>query len=173
MRVDVKQPETKVLAEPEGPFLTAPAPAILRDELQSMVLRDLLGPAGGPEEELDVDRVHERYLVGLLAPNQLQTMPEEQDELGIADEESPESTASDNGASQVPGLVPSSLGLSFCVAPEASELLVTANWGQYVREHSETLLTNKGKPKIIWKRKARGDKAETILLREGRLQKTS
>lgn len=37
---------------------------------QSMVLRGLLGPAGGSEEELDVERVHERYLVGLLAPNQ-------------------------------------------------------------------------------------------------------
>ncbi len=170
MRVDVKQAETKVLAAPEGPFLVAPEAAILRDELQSMVLRDLLGPAGGPEEELDVDRVHERYLVGLLAPNRLQTMPEEQDELGIADEESQENAASDNGASQVPGLVPSSLGLSFCASADASELRVTASWGQYVKERSETLLTSKGNPKMVWRRKARGGQAELISLREGPLR---
>lgn len=59
--MDVRQEETKVLALSEGPFLAVPSVAILRDELQSMVLHDLLGPAGGPEEELDVERVHERY----------------------------------------------------------------------------------------------------------------
>lgn len=168
--MDVRQEETKVLALSEGPFLAAPAAAILRDELQRMVLRDLLGPAGGPAEELDVDRVHERYLVGLLAPNQLQTMPEEQDELGLSDEESLENVASDNGASQVPGLVPSSLGLSFCVSAEASELRVIANWGQYIKEHSATLLTSKGNPKMVWRRKARGGQAVTIVLREGPLR---
>jgi len=42
----------------------------VRDELTSMVVKDLLGPAGGPEEELSQweDRVRERYLVGMLAP---------------------------------------------------------------------------------------------------------
>ena len=35
-----------------------------------MVIRDLLGPAGGPEEELNQyeDHVYQRYLVGMLAP---------------------------------------------------------------------------------------------------------
>ena len=33
-----------------------------------MVLKDLLGPVGGPEEEIDEPSVRDRYLVGMLAP---------------------------------------------------------------------------------------------------------
>jgi hypothetical protein len=42
----------------------------IRDELEKAVLADLLGPAGGEEEEVDEDSVSDRYLVGLLAPLQ-------------------------------------------------------------------------------------------------------
>lgn len=54
----------------EGLTLAAPAPSDLRDELTDMVVRDLLGPAGGPEEELNQKEhhVYQRYLVGMLAP---------------------------------------------------------------------------------------------------------
>lgn len=97
-------------------------------------------------------------------------MPGEQDELGLADEESLENAASDNGASQVPGLVPSSLGLSFCVSTEASELQVTANWGGYMKERSATLLTSTGNPKMVWRSKARSGQVVSIALREGSLR---
>ena len=40
----------------------------LRAELEAMVRRDLLGPAGGPEEEVDERAVRGRYILGLLAP---------------------------------------------------------------------------------------------------------
>ena len=40
----------------------------LRTELQSMVERDLLGPAGGENEIIDEPTVRSRYVVGLLAP---------------------------------------------------------------------------------------------------------
>ena len=39
----------------------------LRAELEAMVRRDLLGPAGGPEEEVDERAVRGRYILGLLA----------------------------------------------------------------------------------------------------------
>ena len=49
-----------------------------------MVVNDLLGPAGGPDEELDQreDRVTGRYLVGMLAPKSTPVEAEEQDALG-------------------------------------------------------------------------------------------
>ena len=46
--------------------LQGPSHHTLREELQEMVVKDLLGPAGGPEEEVDEARVSDRYLVGTL-----------------------------------------------------------------------------------------------------------
>src|SRR5260221_4529630 len=53
------------------------SPAQLRDELERLVLLELLGPAGGPGEELDETSVRDRYLVGTLAPRDQQIIPEE------------------------------------------------------------------------------------------------
>src|ERR1035437_4509698 len=39
----------------------------MRDQLHSIVMRDLLGPCEGTDEELD-ERPRDRYLVGMLAP---------------------------------------------------------------------------------------------------------
>jgi len=52
------------------PALTTKTPSNIRDELMEMVIRDLLGPAGGPDEELNQfeDHAYQRYLVGMLAP---------------------------------------------------------------------------------------------------------
>ena len=47
---------------------TIPAPSTIRDEFEKLVLADLHGPAGGPEEEVDESSVSERYLVGMLSP---------------------------------------------------------------------------------------------------------
>ena len=44
-----------------------PSPTRIREELEQMVLKDLLGPVGGPEEEIDEPSVRDRYLVGMLA----------------------------------------------------------------------------------------------------------
>ena len=41
----------------------------LRAELEAMVLGDLLGPAGGDNEELTERSARDRYLVGVLAPS--------------------------------------------------------------------------------------------------------
>jgi hypothetical protein len=47
----------------------------IRAKLEQAILNDLLGPAGGPEEEIDEMRVSDRYLVGLLAPQQRRIKP--------------------------------------------------------------------------------------------------
>ena len=147
--------------------MAIPSAAAMREELEEMVLRDLLGPAGGPDEELEDDRVHDRYLVGMLAPNKLQTMPEEQDELGIAEEGGPEEGKVDPGASQQASLNPSSLGMSFRVDQEASSLLVTVRWGHYQKVDSQVITTSKGAPKRVWKRTQRGGQPHVIPLKEG------
>jgi hypothetical protein len=54
----------------------APSPRTIREELRQAVLKDLLGPAAGPEEEVDEKSVRERYLVGGLAPRQQSPEPE-------------------------------------------------------------------------------------------------
>ncbi|MHB8836204.1 MAG: hypothetical protein ACYC9Y_10905 [Candidatus Methylomirabilia bacterium] len=49
----------------EAAILSAVA---IREELVRLFCNDLLGPAGGPEEEILENRVRERYLLGMLAP---------------------------------------------------------------------------------------------------------
>ena len=63
-------------------------PAALRAELEAAIIKDLYGPAGGEDEEVEESRVTERYLVGVLAPqfrNQSgDGEPEQQDDIAIA-----------------------------------------------------------------------------------------
>src|SRR4026208_2078161 len=77
--------------------LAAISPHAIRDELTDMVINDLLGPAGGPEEELDQreDRVTGRYLVGMLAPKATPVEAEEQDALGTDETDDLEVGATD------------------------------------------------------------------------------
>lgn len=66
------QPSAESPSEPEAPTRVLagaiPSLAAMRDALVGDVLRDLLGPAGGADEEIDEQRASERYLVGVLAP---------------------------------------------------------------------------------------------------------
>ena len=147
--------------------LQPPSPSAIRDELERLVLLDLLGPAGGPDEEVEDSSVRDRYLVGALAPSELQTTPEEMDELAIPDDGAGEDSASDEGAMQIATLFPSSLGFSFCVDDAATSLSVTAAWGCYRREHSATLKTPKGAPRMVWKRRQMGKKTKHFPLKAG------
>ncbi len=67
--------------------MSTPTPSDLRDELTDMVVRDLLGPAGGPDEELNQfeDHVYQRYLVGMLAPKSSEIAGGELDEEPVFD----------------------------------------------------------------------------------------
>ena len=48
--------------------------------LGDMVLRDLLGPAGGPEGIAEEVNVHGRYIVGLLARRGQSALPDDDDD---------------------------------------------------------------------------------------------
>ncbi|GAC1366475.1 MAG: DISARM system helicase DrmA [Ktedonobacteraceae bacterium] len=162
-------PAAAAAAPSPAPILAAPSPARMRDELEDMVLRDLLGPAGGEEEEVDEQRVRDRYLIGLLAPNEAQLPSEEDDALMATTEEGAEDQGqNEEETAQVTTFHPSSLGMSFCVNREASSLLVTARWGQYHRTARQD--TSGGKNRQIWKRVARGGTAHEIALKEGQIE---
>ncbi len=133
----------------------------VRDLLELAVRDDLLGPAGGPYELIKDMSVRDRYLVGKLAPRRpgvdetAKVEPASGDEVPEApdDEErpapihepgaefartsgrvEPEDDALDEiDTADNQSLVPSSIGLTFCVAPEVDMLQVEARWGRYER----------------------------------------
>src|SRR6266436_3317695 len=112
------------------PALPRPTPGDLRNELTEMVVRDLLGPAGGPDEELNQyeDHVYQRYLVGMLAPKDEEVDAGELDELAAGDGDEGEEGAPDSGVPAGGTYFPSSMGLSFVVSDEAKEIVVEAKW---------------------------------------------
>ncbi len=134
------------------PVLAPPSASAIRDELERTVAADLLGPAGGPEEEVAERRVSERYLVGMLAPRRIVLAPEEFDEFAVAGEGTPEEGTAEASVPQAPTMFPSSFGMSFSVSGDAEALKVTARWGRYARTRSRTLEKADGNPAPVWKR---------------------
>jgi hypothetical protein len=134
--------------------LSAPIPAVLRDELTDMIIFDLLGPAGGTEEELSQfeDHVYGRYLVGMLAPQSSEIPGGELDELATGDGDDGEEGAVDAGVPAGSTYFPSSMGMSFVVAAEAKEIIVEAEWGRYLRIKSTTQQKKDGSPAPVWRR---------------------
>src|SRR2546427_7794639 len=86
-------------------------PSAIRDELTAMVVNDLLGPAGGPDEELDQreDRVTGRYLVGMLAPKSTPVEASGQDALGTDEADDPEVGPSDSSTTSNDTFFPNSI----------------------------------------------------------------
>ena len=65
--------------------LLIPSSTQIRQELHDLILRDLLGPAGGEEKIVDAPYAHDRYILGLLAPRVQSVIPEVQEDLAVAD----------------------------------------------------------------------------------------
>jgi Helicase conserved C-terminal domain len=149
-----------------------PSPMKIREELERMVLKDLLGPVGGPEEEIDEPSVRDRYLVGMLAPKRRELSPEEFDELPQGGSGSIEDGTAESTSPATKTMFPSSFGMSFCVRLDATALQITARWGHYHRDKSEHLTTKTGDKKIVWKRSQREAVSEPIPLNVGRLNWT-
>lgn len=170
--------------------------AYLRELMRLAVEDDLLGPAGGPHEEIPDMSVRDRYLVGKLAPRDavpeapvtdaLETAGEQEADLrlreGVASDpgqefsrttgrRDPEEEPAELDASTNASLVPSSLGLTFCVAADATHLAVQASWGRYERRGSEKHFNEKsGKPLRVWKRIPSGGEVVFPLDSEGDME---
>ena len=147
-----------------------PSPMKIREELEQMVLNDLLGPVGGPEEEIDEPSVRDRYLVGMLAPKRQELSPEEFDELPNGGSGTVEDGTTEVTSPAAKTMFPSSFGMTFCVGLEAKALQITARWGHYHRDRSETLTTKSGDKKLVWKRIQREAVSEPIPLKVGQTE---
>ncbi len=136
--------------------LVAKTPSDVRNELTDMVIRDLLGPAGGSEEELNQyeDHAYQRYLVGMLAPKGSEVAGEALDELATGDGDEGEEGGTESGVPAGGTYFPSSMGLSFVVAAEVKSIVIEAEWGQYRRIKSVTQHNRDGNPASVWKRRA-------------------
>jgi hypothetical protein len=157
--------------------------AYIRELLQLAVMDDLLGPAGGPHEQIVDMSVRDRYLVGKFAPQNTTergkdyVAPEEDEEAADlvvkAQAEGVDSpSAKGRGESEASGevdtasnqsLVPSSFGMTFCVDGDATHIEIEARWGRYERlanEDHDHARPNGQKVKV-WQRVPRGG---TILL---------
>jgi hypothetical protein len=159
------------VSDQAAPVLRVPSPRELRAELEQIVVRDLLGPAGGPTDELDERSVRDRYLVGMLAPRGQLLQLEQSDELATAGAGTAEEGLPDPDSLQGQGMSPFSLGITFSVAGEATALKVTCRWGSYQRIASETLTTDKtGGPKQVWRRTPVEGTLEEMPLAEGPIE---
>lgn len=169
--------------------------AYIRELLQLGVMDDLLGPAGGPNERIVDMGVRDRYLVGKLAPREAAQGGIEGLDGPLAnddDEEPLEGNApglhepgaefgtttgrvepeADSGdeidAASNQSLVPSSLGMTFCVDGDADRIEIEARWGRYERvpngEHE--LLRSNGQKAKVWQRIPCGGKI-VLSLEEG------
>ncbi len=155
--------------------------AYIRELLQLAVMDDLFGPAGGPRERIVDMGVRDRYLVGKLAPreaaqggiegldgplaNDDSEEPTEVKSLGrhelgaefgtVTGRVEPESDSVDEiDAASNQSLVPSSLGMTFCVDGDADRIEIEARWGRYERvpndEHE--LQKPNGQKVKVWQR---------------------
>jgi hypothetical protein len=128
----------------------------VRDELVDYIMRDLLGPWGGPSEQLPprARGPRDRYLVGMLGPkynprSALDAADRMPDELGAQadaeDGELPEQFSVQNAGR----LWASSMGLSFAVPSDVDALAATASWGRYDKE---LRATEAGTERAVWAR---------------------
>ena len=155
--------------------------AYIRELLQLAVMDDLFGPAGGPRERIVDMGVRDRYLAGKLAPreaaqggiegldgplaNDDSEEPTEAKTLGrhelgaefgtVTGRVEPESDSTDEiDAASNQSLVPSSLGMTFCVDGDADRIEIEARWGRYERvpndEHE--LQKPNGQKVKVWQR---------------------
>jgi hypothetical protein len=166
-----------VTAEPAG---RAPTPVEIREEFERLVVDDLYGPAGGPDELLDVTP-QDRYLVGMLAPQRSQ--PEAGEETDTADPASADDGSLPDAMAK-PMLFPSSKGLSFAVPAGTPAVTVTATWGRYMREEGATAESagpgaapladeeppaaqSSAKPTLVWQRHPAGGAVQVRLPEQG------
>jgi hypothetical protein len=128
----------------------------VRDLFQYAVMDDLLGPANGPFEQILDMSVRDRYLVGRLAPLDsndksgglgVDGSSDDEDEpenlvvkaqtakpdssTGNASPEAESNEEVDTASNQ--SLIPSSLGMTFCVAGDIEHIEIEALWGRYER----------------------------------------
>lgn len=133
--------------------------AYVRELLTTTLSDDLLGPALGPYEQVKGVNVRERYLIGKLAPtNTKPALDLESVEMvaGRPDKDDPnqvENTVTPQS------LIPSSMGLTFCVPADLAAIHVDVSWGHYVRIEADQLDSGGTHQPYVWQRTPAGGSA--------------
>lgn len=137
---------------------TPPTPSDddLRELLHDAVVKDLLGPASGPDEEILGTSVRDRYLVGKLAPKESPIDQADTGDLAESGSDSGDDGDAEGATLMSQSIVPSSFGLTFCVDAGCESLEVEVTWGHYRKTESNVHVTEAGNPKRVWKRRAAG-----------------
>jgi hypothetical protein len=157
--------------------LKIPSPWAIRQELIDLTFAQLLGPAGGPDEILSQDP-RQRYLVGILAPQELEKVteiPSEPQKLFVDEvEDFPEAGAvpeEGNPESPVgkalPMFEPASCGFSFTLDKDAGPLIAEINFGVYHKLEKEEGQNSKI---AYWQRTPVQALSEPIMIKECRNQ---
>jgi hypothetical protein len=156
------------MAEPQ---LTPPTAYELRDRLTAMVVKDLHGPAGALDEELDKNEhhVYGRYLVGMLAPSATEVPAEEQDDIGSGQSNNAEENNADVCTPPTTTFFPNSMGLSFMVKGATKALSITSHWGRYKKIKSSTQTNKDGTEASVWKRQHHAPEPLDLELKEGKV----
>ncbi|MEI7644066.1 MAG: DISARM system helicase DrmA [Chloroflexales bacterium] len=126
----------------------------IREALIAAMVGDLLGPADGEDEIVDEQNVRGRYLVGMLAPRDARKGAEETEADAGVGLQSEDGVAEGKSAKAAMTMQPSSIGLSFTVAPEATTIRVRVRWGRYTREtiREPRFQRKDGGYRRVWKR---------------------
>ena len=145
------------------------SPMQVRDKLFELFWKEILGPAGGPEEEISDPRVRDRYLVGCIAPKNSMTTPEEIDDLATGGMDDTQDGESDSRPIEKPTFLQSSFGLTFMVGADANQINIIARWGHYVRQDSVNAINEKtGEPQKVWKREPIEEKWSNVRIDSSR-----
>ncbi len=146
--------------------LDTPSPLQLRAELEDMALKDLLGPAGGPDEIVEEANVRGRYIVGLLAPKGQTLLPDDDDDDLAEGGRDTEDGKPVSAAPKSATMLPSSIGLTFSVASAATAIQLTVRYGHYQR----VTVDRNGEAKRVWQRAPIEGTSAAIPLKPGRIK---
>jgi len=156
--------------EPTGELLRVPTKLELRAELEELLRGELLGPAEGPEEEVDEPSIVDRYLVGMLAPKEAVVGDDQDDEFAEGGEDSVEEGKTERSGIRSGTLLPCSMGLSFVLDGSVDRVRVRGAWGRYTREQSEKKKRKDGTPPPVWKRYACGGEWLEVPITDGQIE---
>ena len=148
------------------PVLVPPPPAEIRAELEQLFLKNIVGPEGGEEEELDIKTVRsvsDYYLVGMLAPMHRMIEMDDKDDLAVDGAGGAEGQSPDISAPTARSLLPSSVGMTFGVADNQSALMLDAHWGRYEKATLE-IDDEEGKARRVWRRFPMGGSVSLSLI---------
>jgi hypothetical protein len=129
----------------------------VRDELQELIGRDLLGPWDGETEQFRSGAMgpRERYLVGMLGPRQQDAQAVGPATDVLDQDDAVQGDPSEGELPEIPTpqslgkMWASSMGMSFAVPSDVDALVVTAYWGRYGRHATEDESARK---RMVWHR---------------------